>query len=78
MNTLQTTFVLAVATIGSFSLALLVQWLALRALFLVLPGRRRLTAAQAALIHTRRVVMAGRITDSPVTSHQSLATGASH
>ena len=50
MNTVQTILVLAVATMGSISLALLVQWLTLRALFMALPGRRKLTVAQAALI----------------------------
>lgn len=75
MNTLQTISALALATIGSFSLALLAQWLTLRILFTALPGRRKLTAAQAAMLRTRRIVMAGRPTDSPVSSHQSLVTG---
>ena len=75
MNTLPSIFVLTAATVGSFTVALLVQWLTLRALFLAMPGRHKATATQVALQHTRRLVMP---TSSVTTSHQSLVTGASH
>ena len=49
--------VMLTAAAGSFAFALLLQWLTLRALFYALPGRRKVSAAQVAVMRTRRVLL---------------------
>ncbi len=62
MNALTPMFTLMGTLAASFAMGLLLQWLTLHALFHLLPGRRRATVAQVAVLRTRRIVMPSRQT----------------
>lgn len=60
MDALQGLMTLLAALLASFGAGLFLQWLTLHALFHALPGRRKPTVAQIAVVQTRRLVMPPR------------------
>ncbi len=58
MGAFQGLMTLLVTLLASFGVGLFLQWLTLHALFHALPGRRRVTVAQVAVMRTRRIYLA--------------------